>query len=68
MGHDAGGEQRLGRAILYEHLRRLARLGVATVMLVKTNTYRSPTLDLYESAGFEPIRDVLVYRRGSATE
>ena len=57
MSHDAGGERKLGRAILYEHLRRL---GVATVVLVKTNTHRSPTLDLYESGGFEPIRDVLV--------
>jgi ribosomal protein S18 acetylase RimI-like enzyme len=60
-------EAGLGRAILYENLRRLARLGAASVV-VETDTYRTPALDLYKSAGFEPIRDVLVYRRDRATE
>jgi mycothiol synthase len=60
-------EAGLGRAILYESLRRLARVGAATV-LVETDTYRSPALDLYESAGFEPLRDILVYRKDCTTE
>jgi mycothiol synthase len=60
-------EAGLGRAILAETLRRLARLGAATV-LVETDTYRSPALDLYESLGFEPIRDILVHRKDCATE
>lgn len=67
MSRDGGGEQKNGRAILCEDSRRLARLGVATA-LVETNPYRSPALDLYESAGFEPIRYVLVYRRDCGTE
>jgi ribosomal protein S18 acetylase RimI-like enzyme len=60
-------EAGLGRAILHENLRRLACRGAATV-LVETDTYRSPALDLYQSAGFKPIRDVLVYRRDHAIE
>jgi ribosomal protein S18 acetylase RimI-like enzyme len=60
-------EAGIGRAILYENLRRLARLGAATV-LVETDTYRSPALDLYESAGFEPIRNIHVFRKDATGE
>jgi ribosomal protein S18 acetylase RimI-like enzyme len=30
---------------------------------VETDTYRTPALGLYESLGFRPARDVLVYRK-----
>ena len=57
----------LGAALLAECLRRLMACGAATV-LVETDTYRTPALGLYESAGFEPMRDVLVYRKGAPNE
>ncbi len=60
-------EAGLGRAILLENVRRLASLGACRV-LVEMDTYRSPALDLYGSAGFKPIRDVHVYRKNYATE
>jgi len=60
-------EAGLGRAILLENVRRLANLGACRA-LVETDTYRSPALDLYESAGFKPIRDVHIYRKNYATE
>jgi len=60
-------EAGLGRAILLENVRRLASLGACRV-LVETDTYRSPPLDLHESAGFKPIRNVHVYRKDYATE
>jgi len=52
----------LGAALLGDCLRRLVARG-ATTQLVETDTYRTPALGLYESVGFEPIRDVLVYRK-----
>jgi hypothetical protein len=48
-------------------VRRLASLGACRV-LVETDTYRSPALDLCESPGFKPIRDIHVYRKDYATE
>ncbi len=52
----------VGAALVTECVRRLMARGAAKV-LVETDTYRIPALGLYESAGFEPIRDVLVYRK-----
>jgi len=52
----------LGAALLTECLRRLVARG-ATTQPVETDTYRTPALGLYESFGFEPIRDVLVCRK-----
>jgi ribosomal protein S18 acetylase RimI-like enzyme len=57
----------LGAALLAECLRRLMACGAATV-LVETDTYRTPALGLYESAGFEPMRDVLVYRKDAPSQ
>lgn len=57
----------LGAALLTECIRRLMARGAATV-LVETDTYRTPALGLYESAGFEPIREVLVYRKDLPSE
>jgi ribosomal protein S18 acetylase RimI-like enzyme len=58
-------ERGLGAALLSECVRRLAAHGARTV-LVETDTYRTPALGLYESLGFEALRDVLVYRKESA--
>jgi ribosomal protein S18 acetylase RimI-like enzyme len=52
----------LGRAILAEGLRRLQLYG-ADRIYVETDGYRNAALELYESAGFRVIRDVLVYRK-----
>jgi ribosomal protein S18 acetylase RimI-like enzyme len=52
----------LGRAVLSECLRRMRGFGARRVF-VETDNYRNAALDLYESAGFRAIRDVLVYRR-----
>ncbi len=52
----------LGGALLSEGLRRLHLLGARTVY-VETDSYRNPALRLYESAGFQIMRDVLVYRK-----
>lgn len=50
----------LGRAILAEGLRRLHDCGAAQVY-VETDNHRGAAFDLYESAGFRVIQDVLVY-------
>ena len=50
----------LGRAILSEGLRRLRSHG-ARQIYVETDNYRGAALELYESAGFRVIEDVLVY-------
>jgi len=52
----------LGRAILSEGLRRLRLLGVSQIS-VETDNFRGAALDLYESAGFRVVRDILVYRK-----
>jgi ribosomal protein S18 acetylase RimI-like enzyme len=52
----------LGRAILSEDLRRLQSHG-ASQIYVETDSYRNAALELYESAGFRVIRDILVYRK-----
>lgn len=52
----------LGRAILSEGLYRLHLCGAERVY-VETDRYRDAALELYESAGFRPARDVLVYRK-----
>jgi mycothiol synthase len=52
----------LGRAILSEGSRRLAKHGARRIY-VETDNYRNAALALYESVGFRVIRDVLVYRK-----
>jgi ribosomal protein S18 acetylase RimI-like enzyme len=52
----------VGRAILSECLRRMRQLGARRVF-VETDNDRNAVLDLYESAGFRVIQDVLVFRR-----
>jgi mycothiol synthase len=52
----------LGRAILSEGLRRLQAHGASRIY-VKTDNYRNAALELYESAGFRVIQNVLVYRK-----
>lgn len=52
----------LGRAILFEGLRRLDSCG-ADKTHVETDKHRNAALKLYEAAGFRPLRDVLVYRK-----
>lgn len=57
--------QGLGRALLAEALRRLARCGAARVY-VETDRDREAALDLYAAAGFRLAREVLVYRKDYA--
>lgn len=52
----------LGQAILTENLRRLVQHG-AEQLFVETDSYRGPALELYESVGFQVIRDVWIYRK-----
>jgi mycothiol synthase len=52
----------LGRAILSEGLRRLHQHGAKQVF-VETDNTRDAALQLYQSAGFQVVRDVLVYRK-----
>jgi len=52
----------LGAALLGECARRLAAAG-ARALYVETDTYRTPALGLYESLGFQPVREILVYRK-----
>jgi mycothiol synthase len=60
--HPDWRNQRLGRAILSEGLRRLVRHG-ARQIYVETDKHRNAALALYESLGFRVVRDVLVYRK-----
>jgi ribosomal protein S18 acetylase RimI-like enzyme len=55
-------EHGLGAALLTVCVRRLLAAG-AHDLLVETDTYRAPALGLYEGLGFEPLRDVFVYRK-----
>jgi mycothiol synthase len=59
-------EHGLGAALLTECVRRLLASG-ARELYVETDTYRTPALGLYESLGFSPLRDVLVYRKDFGT-
>lgn len=52
----------LGRIALAEGLRRLQAHGARQVF-VETDSWRSTAKDLYESVGFQLVRDVLVYRK-----
>jgi mycothiol synthase len=52
----------LGRALLSEALRRAQVLG-ATQIYVETDNYRDGALGLYQSAGFQILKDVLMYRK-----
>ena len=52
----------LGRAILLEALSRLQFHG-ASQTYAETDRQRNAALELYESVGFQIIRDVLVYRK-----
>ncbi|HSJ58287.1 MAG TPA: N-acetyltransferase, partial [Anaerolineae bacterium] len=60
--HDAHRHRGLGRAILYEALRRLHRHGAQQVY-VETDNYRDGALAAYTSAGFSLLHDVCVYRK-----
>jgi len=55
-------DQGVGAALLSQCLARLAALGAEEV-LVETDSFRDPALELYKSMGFRPIRDILVYRK-----
>jgi ribosomal protein S18 acetylase RimI-like enzyme len=50
----------LGRALLSECLRRLYQ-HKAEHVYVETDNYRDAALELYDSAGFRTVRDVLLY-------
>ncbi len=52
----------LGRALLVEALQRL-RLKGAIGVLIQTEAYRGPALQLYASVGFRVLRGVWVYRK-----
>ena len=52
----------LGRLALAEGLRRLQAHG-ATKIYVETDSWRNTAFQLYESFGFQVVRDVLVYRK-----
>jgi len=52
----------LGRAILLEGLKRLSAKG-AQHIYVQTDNYRDAAFKLYESAGFNVIHDILMYRK-----
>lgn len=52
----------LGRAILSKGLRRLYLNGAERIY-VETDNYRNAALNLYESVGFQAVRDVLMYRK-----
>lgn len=56
----------LGHAVLLEGLRRLRARGAQRIF-VETDNYRDAALELYESAGFRVIKDVLVYRKDFAS-
>jgi len=55
-------DQGVGAALLSQCLARLAALGAEEV-LVETDSFRDPALELYKSMGFRLIRDILVYRK-----
>jgi ribosomal protein S18 acetylase RimI-like enzyme len=52
----------LGRVALAEVLRRMQAIGVQDIY-VETDSYRDTAFRLYESMGFEVVRDVLVFRK-----
>lgn len=52
----------LGRVALAEVLRRMQSMGVRDIY-VETDSYRDTAFRLYESMGFDVIRDVLVFRK-----
>jgi ribosomal protein S18 acetylase RimI-like enzyme len=60
--HPAFRNYALGRVALCETLRRLQQHGAESIF-VETDNYRNTAFRLYESVGFEVIRDVLVYRK-----
>jgi ribosomal protein S18 acetylase RimI-like enzyme len=57
----------LGRVALAETLQRLQALG-ADPIIVETDNYRDTAFQLYESMGFEVIREIHVYRKDFATQ
>ncbi len=59
--------QGLGRAILAEGVQHLQQYGAQDVVL-ETDSYRNAAFSLYEAAGFQVRRDVLVYRKEYADE
>jgi ribosomal protein S18 acetylase RimI-like enzyme len=52
----------LGRVALAEGLRRLREFGAEKIH-VETDNYRNTAMRLYESMGFQTLRDVLMYRK-----
>lgn len=59
---EAFRHQGLGQAILREGVRRLHAHG-ATSVFVETDDYRDAAFRLYQSAGFQVIHNILVYRK-----
>jgi ribosomal protein S18 acetylase RimI-like enzyme len=55
----------LGRLVLAEVLRRLQAQG-AQQIYVETDNYRDTAFRLYQSLGFEVVRDILVFRKDYA--
>jgi mycothiol synthase len=51
----------LGKTILVENLRRMRSLG-ASQIFVETDLFRGAALGVYASVGFQPYKEVLVYR------
>ena len=52
----------LGKAILVDGLKRLRSKGAERIY-VQTDNYRDAAFRLYESAGFQVLQDILVYRK-----
>jgi mycothiol synthase len=52
----------LGRVALCETIKRLQQHGAESIF-VETDNYRNTAFHLYESVGFQVVRDVLVYRK-----
>lgn len=55
----------LGRVTLAEVLHRLSAAGAAEVY-VETDNYRDTAMRLYESVGFQTVRNVLIFRKDYA--
>jgi ribosomal protein S18 acetylase RimI-like enzyme len=60
--HEDYRKYRMGWVVLCETLHRLRAKG-AVKIYVETDNYRNSALRLYQSVGFQVVRDILVYRK-----